>query len=67
MDLCKVVDIDQKKCTNCHVCISVCPVKYCMIDEKTVQINPNLCIGCGRCYKACPFDAINIVDDFNEF
>jgi len=67
MDLCKIFEINPNKCTNCHVCISVCPVKYCMIDDKKVKIDPNFCIGCGRCYKACPFDAINLLDDFNEF
>lgn len=67
MPLCKVINIDQKKCLNCHSCIYVCPVKYCITDNDTVTINDDLCIGCGRCYHACPHDAINFIDDFQEF
>ncbi len=67
MDLCKVVKINESKCTNCHICIMVCPIKYCFKDENTVSINDNLCIGCGRCYNACPHGAIDIVDDFQNF
>lgn len=67
MPLCKVVNIDPNKCTNCHTCISVCPIKYCFNDQEKVSIIDNLCIGCGRCYNSCPHDAISIVDDFHDF
>jgi Na+-translocating ferredoxin:NAD+ oxidoreductase RNF subunit RnfB len=67
MGLCKVVNVDQSKCVNCHTCISVCPVKYCFkADGTSVTIDDNHCIGCGRCYKACPHQAIDIIDDFQE-
>ena len=67
MGLCKVVKFDQNKCVNCHTCISVCPVKYCLKDDSTVDVNDDLCIGCGKCYQACPHGAISYVDDFDEF
>ncbi len=67
MSVCKLINIDHAKCTNCHICIMVCPVKYCIKDEKTVNVNEELCIGCGRCYHACPHDAIRMIDDFNVF
>jgi|GEM_PF-1093424 len=67
MALCKVVNINQNKCTNCHTCILVCPIKYCFKDDTKVTIIDDLCIGCGRCYKACPHDAIEIIDDFQLF
>jgi iron only hydrogenase large subunit-like protein len=67
MSVCKLLSINHAKCTNCHVCITVCPVKYCIKDEKTININDELCIGCGRCYHACPFNAINMIDDFEVF
>ncbi len=67
MSLCKVIKINQSKCTNCHSCIYVCPVKYCITDIDTVTINDDLCIGCGRCYHACPHEAISYVDDLQEF
>ncbi len=68
MGLCKVVNVDKEKCTNCHACIAACPIKYCFeVDEKGVQVNKDLCIGCGRCYFACKHKAISVIDDFNEF
>lgn len=66
--LVKVVDVDPQKCLNCHVCISVCPVKFCNdASGDYVKIDDNSCIGCGNCIKACPHDARKIVDDFGSF
>ncbi|HNZ25884.1 MAG TPA: methyl-accepting chemotaxis protein [Spirochaetota bacterium] len=63
-----VVKVDQKKCVNCHKCISVCPTKYCNDGSGDyVKINENLCIGCGSCIKACVHGARFIVDDFDKF
>ena len=28
-ELIPVINVDQEKCVNCHVCINACPVKYC--------------------------------------
>ncbi|MBN1518935.1 MAG: 4Fe-4S binding protein [Spirochaetales bacterium] len=25
-----VIGVDKDKCVNCHMCIAVCPVKYCI-------------------------------------
>lgn len=68
MGLCKVVNVNEDKCVNCHTCISACPVKYCFSSgAKSVKINDDLCIGCGKCYTACTHGAIDIVDDFQNF
>lgn len=66
----EVITVDSKKCTHCHLCIGVCPVKYCN-DASDLQsgivINPDLCIGCGACIRACTHQARTIVDDTQRF
>lgn len=65
MRLSKVVDVNQQICTNCHKCISICPVKYCNIGiGDHIEINQDLCIGCGECISVCPSHARIIIDDF---
>ena len=66
----EVIRVDKEKCVNCHLCIGVCPVKYCNDASdisKGIQVNSNLCIGCGKCIKACTHDARIIVDDTERF
>lgn len=68
--LSQVIDVDKDKCTQCHVCIGVCPVKYCndASDLETgITVNPDLCIGCGACVRACTHQARIIVDDTERF
>ena len=67
-ELKQVVSVDPDKCVNCHMCILVCPSKFC--NDATgnyVKINPNLCIACGNCIKACSHDARIGIDDFDAF
>ena len=67
-ELTPVITIDDTKCVNCHMCISACPVKYCIDGSgDTVSINHSMCIGCGNCIEACTHDARQIKDDFDEF
>jgi iron only hydrogenase large subunit-like protein len=63
-----VVDIDESKCTNCHACISACPVKYCNDGSgDIVHLNHDMCIGCGACIAACTHGARKAVDDTDRF
>ncbi len=63
-----VIHVDKEKCVNCHACISVCPVKYCIDGSGDhVRINPDLCIGCGSCITACTHNARTPKDDFDDF
>jgi len=67
-ELKQVVSVDPEKCVNCHMCILVCPSKFC--NDATgdhVKINPNLCIACGNCIKSCTHDARVGIDDFKSF
>jgi len=63
-----VVKVDEDKCVNCHMCIAVCPVKYCIDGSgEKVKINSDLCIGCGSCVAACTQHARSVVDDAEAF
>ena len=67
-DLAPVISVDENKCVNCHMCISVCPVKFCIDGSgEYVSINHNLCIGCGRCIAACTHEARSWIDDSADF
>jgi iron only hydrogenase large subunit-like protein len=63
-----VIHVDKDKCTNCHACISVCPVKFCNDGSgEYVKVNENLCIGCGNCIKHCTHGARSGIDDADAF
>jgi len=63
-----VIKVDENKCVNCHNCISVCPVKYCIDGSgEKVSIRHELCIGCGSCIKGCTHNAREGIDDTVAF
>ena len=67
MTLTPVIAVDESRCNNCHTCIAVCPVKFCIDGSgETVRINADLCIGCGNCIDACRQEARSILDDSRE-
>ncbi|MDR1726847.1 MAG: methyl-accepting chemotaxis protein [Acidobacteriota bacterium] len=64
----QVITVDEDLCTNCHACISACPVKYCNDASKDyVTIDHRACIGCGACLHACKHHARRGIDDFDAF
>ncbi len=64
----QVVKVSSEHCVNCHMCISVCPVKYCNDGSGDyVNVNPDTCIGCGRCVMACTHGARLYCDDTECF
>ncbi len=54
---------DEKKCTDCTVCVGVCPTKALDVpNRKTMEIefDKNKCILCDACIEACPFHALSV-------
>jgi len=53
---------DDTLCTNCGMCVSICPVQAYQVDNKTwkvIFLNEK-CIACGMCLDACPPGAIKL-------
>jgi heterodisulfide reductase subunit A len=52
--------IDEKYCSGCRICNSLCPYTAIdFIEDKKISIvNDVLCKGCGTCVAACPASAI---------
>lgn len=63
-----LIKVDEELCVNCHVCIQVCPVKFCNdASGEIVDINSDTCIACGNCITACTHNARYYEDDFDKF
>jgi ferredoxin len=63
--------INTKKCLKCGLCVTQCPEKAIVVDNKvtesdgltlyTTRINPKKCTGCNECFSFewwCPAKAI---------
>lgn len=55
-ELNEYVSKDEDRCTDCGMCISICPADAFEIDRKTwkVHFKADKCIACGLCIDACP-------------
>jgi heterodisulfide reductase subunit A len=52
--------VDEKLCSGCKTCLSVCPYTAISFieDRKVAFVNEALCKGCGTCVATCPAQAI---------
>ncbi len=60
-----VAEVDQRMCSQCGVCVSICPYSAPAWTEKgpfagRAQVNPVLCKGCGLCVASCRSGAIHL-------
>jgi len=57
-----VARVDPSCCSQCGVCVSVCPYSAPNFNEKTgkAEIQSTLCKGCGLCTASCRSGAINL-------
>ncbi len=54
-------------CSQCGVCIDICPVEAITRDKKgVVRINKKDCVGCFMCVGFCPEYAMMQHDDYIE-
>ncbi|MCX5713391.1 MAG: 4Fe-4S binding protein [Candidatus Omnitrophica bacterium] len=53
---------NDQKCTDCGVCIPICPVGALEVDVKTRKVNfhSKKCIACEFCIKICPTRAMEL-------
>ncbi len=56
-----VASVDEKLCSACKTCLSVCPFQAITFDgeKKLAKVNSALCKGCGTCVATCPAAAIS--------
>jgi heterodisulfide reductase subunit A len=57
-----VARVDPSCCSQCGVCVSVCPYSAPNFNEKTgkAEIQATLCKGCGLCTASCRSGAIHL-------
>jgi len=57
-----VAQVDPGSCSQCGVCVSICPYSAPNFNEKTAkaEIQSTLCKGCGLCAASCRSGAIHL-------
>lgn len=53
---------NEEKCTNCGVCVPICPTQALVVDPATRQVlfHNKKCIACELCVKICPPRAMEV-------
>jgi ferredoxin len=53
---------NSAKCTDCGVCVPICPTQALVVDPLTrkVYFYENKCIACEVCVKICPTHAMEV-------
>lgn len=59
---------DEERCTDCSMCISICPVRAYALDRNSWEVvfDQGRCIACGLCVDACPAMALRCGDSTNQ-
>jgi len=52
--------IDVERCSNCSLCLNICPYYAISKVEDVIKVNPFLCRGCGMCASICPSGTITL-------
>jgi len=53
---------NSAKCTDCGVCVTVCPAQALVVDPVTRKVifHEDKCIACELCIKICPTHAMEV-------
>ncbi|MDP8260229.1 MAG: 4Fe-4S binding protein [Candidatus Gygaella obscura] len=53
---------NEKKCTDCGLCVPICPVAALVVDPQTRKVifHEDKCIACELCVKVCPTHAMEV-------
>ncbi|ORJ57100.1 4Fe-4S dicluster domain-containing protein [Geothermobacter hydrogeniphilus] len=55
------LEVIEKYCKGCSICVEFCPTKVLAMDAFTVKVaNPDACIACMQCELRCPDFAIKV-------
>jgi len=55
-----ILRVDQIKCTQCGMCIEVCPSRVIEMGDKVPEMTlEERCIACGHCVAICPHEALD--------
>jgi NAD-dependent dihydropyrimidine dehydrogenase PreA subunit len=59
---------DEGRCTDCSMCVSICPVRVYRLDKKSwkVVLEQDRCIACGLCVDACPALALRCGENLTQ-
>ncbi len=55
------VDINQRWCKGCGICVFICPKQALRLEREKAVCDAEKCIACGMCELYCPDLAI-VVD-----
>ena len=60
----KAIDINEKWCKACAICVEVCPKHVLMMQDLVAKVvDLDACIVCGRCEISCPDFCIEVIPD----
>ncbi|OGW74959.1 MAG: (Fe-S)-binding protein [Omnitrophica bacterium RBG_13_46_9] len=53
---------DEKRCTHCGACVTICPTDALYMDKKSMKVifESAKCIACELCVKGCPPRAMKV-------
>ncbi len=56
--------IETQKCTNCLICINICPTGALQSGKDRLQVlfQPSNCVKCRICHEVCPEECIHLAD-----
>lgn len=55
------LQLDEKKCTGCGMCLEVCPHQVFDMNGRKVRIqHRDACMECGACSRNCPAGAVAV-------